>query len=57
MSDPIWLVRTGGMIIGPFTREQVGERIKTREITGLDELLFHSRAGSPFVKLKYLKII
>tara|TARA_B100000749_G_C18450166_1_gene476209 strand:- start:43472 stop:45202 length:1731 start_codon:yes stop_codon:yes gene_type:complete len=37
MSTPLWLIRTGGMIIGPFTKEEVGERILTREVTGLDE--------------------
>ena len=34
----IWLVKSGGQVIGPFTERQVGELLRDRVVAPLDEI-------------------
>ena len=34
----VWLVKSGGRVMGPFSKEDVEEKIRTREIVALDEI-------------------
>ncbi len=40
MSDvePNWLVKSSGRVLGPYTMEQIGELLRTREISVVDEV-------------------
>lgn len=33
-----WLVKTSGRIVGPFTKEEIEEKLRTRELVALDEV-------------------
>ena len=36
--DKKWLIKAGGRILGPYHREELVEKIKTREVVALDEV-------------------
>lgn len=49
VNDRPWLIKSGGRVLGPFTSEQVKERLLSRDLVVLDEI------ASPYKRWNYIR--
>lgn len=48
-NEPIWLVKSGDRVLGPFTTEEIKNKIRSKEVVVIDEI------SAPFSRWRYVR--